>query len=151
MSSNTAPRESTDLQPAQADSSFQEKSFEDVKHIEHVLPSTDNLVYDHDNEEPELHARTYLAVAAMFLLNLVQVLALQAPPAVVCIGHDAYIWTRLSIAAYSFLTSARISTTRPPRRGCPTHSHSFKPYLLPSSHPPRTPSRRENSSSSALL
>jgi hypothetical protein len=91
MSSDAAPRESTDLQPVQADSSFQEKSFEDVKHIEHVLPSTDNLVYDRDNEEPELHARTYLAVAAMFLLNLVQVLALQAPPAVVCICHDAYI------------------------------------------------------------
>lgn len=149
MSSDTAPRESTDLQPVEADSSFHEKSFEDVKHLEHVLPSTDNLVYDHNDEEPEPHARTYLAVAAMFLLNMVQVLALQAPPAVVCIDHDAYIWIGLIIAAYSFLISARISTTRPPRRGCPKHSHSSKPYSLPSSHPPRTPSKPENSSSSA--
>lgn len=35
------------------------------------------------DEEPELHARTYLALAAMFLLNMVQVLALQGPPTVV--------------------------------------------------------------------
>lgn len=48
------------------------------------VPSLDaNLVYDDDEEEPEIHARTYLALLAMFTLNLVQVLALQGPPAVV--------------------------------------------------------------------
>lgn len=53
------------------------------KHIERI-PSPDvNLVYDDNDEEPELHARTYFALAAMFLLNLVQVFALQGPPAVV--------------------------------------------------------------------
>lgn len=47
-------------------------------------PSIDaNLVYDNDEEEPEIHATTYLALLAMFTLNLVQVLALQGPPAVV--------------------------------------------------------------------
>lgn len=47
-------------------------------------PSLDaNLVYDNDEEEPEIHTRTYLALVAMFTLNLVQVLALQGPPAVV--------------------------------------------------------------------
>lgn len=47
-------------------------------------PSLDaNLVYDNDEEEPEIHTRTYLALLAMFTLNLVQVLALQGPPAVV--------------------------------------------------------------------
>lgn len=43
-----------------------------------------NLIYDDADQEPELHARTYVAVAAMFMLNLVQVFALQGPPAVVC-------------------------------------------------------------------
>lgn len=54
------------------------------KHIERVPTSDTNLVYDDQDEEPELHARTYFALAAMFLLNLVQVFALQGPPAVVC-------------------------------------------------------------------
>lgn len=46
----------------------------------------DNLVYDDNDTEPELHARTYVALSAMFLLNLVQVFALQGPPAVVSIS-----------------------------------------------------------------
>lgn len=41
-----------------------------------------NPSFDED-VEPELHARTYIALAAMILLNYVQVLALQGPPAVV--------------------------------------------------------------------
>lgn len=44
---------------------------------------TVDLVYDNVDEEPELHARTYVAVGAIFILYLVQVLALQGPPAVV--------------------------------------------------------------------
>ena len=55
---------------------------EDMK-SESVPPVDANLVYDDDEEEPEIHARTYLALLAMFTLNLVQVLALQGPPAVV--------------------------------------------------------------------
>ena len=46
--------------------------------------TTSAFDYDDDAHEPELHARTYVAVLAMFLLNMVQVLALQGPPAVVC-------------------------------------------------------------------
>ena len=42
-----------------------------------------NLVYDDVDEEPELHTRTYIALAAFFLLNYVQVYALQGPPLVV--------------------------------------------------------------------
>lgn len=60
-----------------------EKTTEDPKHLETVTTQTSNLVYNQDDEEPELHARTYFAVAAMFLLNMVQVLALQGPPTVV--------------------------------------------------------------------
>lgn len=41
-----------------------------------------NLFYDGE-EEPEIHMRTWIALASMFLLNLVQVFALQGPPAVV--------------------------------------------------------------------
>ncbi|OOQ84512.1 putative siderophore iron transporter [Penicillium brasilianum] len=60
----------------------------DVKRIESTDVSSD-IEYDDDENEPELHARTYVAVLAMFLLNMVQVLALQGPPAVLTfIGRD---------------------------------------------------------------
>lgn len=42
----------------------------------------ENLVYLED-EEPELHISTCFALAAMFLLNLVQVFGLMGPPAAV--------------------------------------------------------------------
>lgn len=67
----------------QAHSPLGEKSIEEAKHSEFVPTPTANLVYSQHEKEPEIHARTYLAVAAMFLLNMVQVLALQGPPAVV--------------------------------------------------------------------
>ena len=38
-----------------------------------------NLVYDDVDQEPELGARTYIALGAFFLLNYVQVYALQGP------------------------------------------------------------------------
>ena len=60
-----------------------EKDSSEAQHLEQIVTSEDNLVYDDVDEEPELHARTYIALAAMFLLNLVQVFALQGPPAVV--------------------------------------------------------------------
>lgn len=53
------------------------------RQIEDFDASNQNLHYDEVDQEPELHARTYLALFAMFLLNMVQVLALQGPPAVV--------------------------------------------------------------------
>lgn len=65
-----------------------EKILGESKHLETVLAPSTNLVYNHDDEEPELHARTYFAVAAMFLLNMVQVFALQGPPTVVSIDHE---------------------------------------------------------------
>lgn len=63
-----------------------DKGHADAVHDEKVSPSppTSNFDYDDAEQEPELHARTYFALAAMFLLNLVQVLALQGPPAMVC-------------------------------------------------------------------
>lgn len=55
----------------------------DEMHLEKIDPNDQNLVYDDVDEEPELHARTYIALLSMFALNLVQVFALQSPPAVV--------------------------------------------------------------------
>lgn len=56
---------------------------EQFQHVENTNKQIEeNLVYEED-EEPELHAQTYFALAAMFLLNLVQVFGLLGPPAVV--------------------------------------------------------------------
>jgi hypothetical protein len=76
--------------PGQAPSPGNEKDLSEEKHLERIVTSEENLVYDDVDEEPELHARTYIALAAMFLLNLVQVVALQGPPAVV--GDNVAGW-----------------------------------------------------------
>jgi len=64
-----------------------EKRSDEEQQIEHVKTSSFNLVYNDDEEEPEIHARTWIALAAMFLLNFVQVVALQSPPAVVSLAQ----------------------------------------------------------------
>ncbi len=51
-----------------------------------VAQGAQDPVYDQDEEEPQLHARTWIALAAFFLLNYVQVLALQSPSSVVSIA-----------------------------------------------------------------
>ena len=55
------------------------------KHLENASENSnnDNLVYNDDEIEPEIHARTWIALASLWLLNYVQVVALQGPPAVV--------------------------------------------------------------------
>lgn len=42
-----------------------------------------DLEYKDEDEQPVLHHRTYIALAALFLLNFTQVIALNGPPAVV--------------------------------------------------------------------
>ena len=59
-----------------------EKTIVDAKHLEQATKCENDIVYDGE-EEPEIHMRTWIALASMFLLNLVQVFALQGPPAVV--------------------------------------------------------------------
>jgi hypothetical protein len=59
-----------------------EKGVAENVHVEEADIQQANLVYDGE-EEPEIHLRTWIALAAMFLLNYVQVFALQGPPAVV--------------------------------------------------------------------
>ena len=70
--------------PAQESVLGSEKDWPAGEHMEEIPTSDNNLVYENVDEEPELHARTYIALAAMFLLNFVQIVALQGPPAVVC-------------------------------------------------------------------
>ncbi|KAK5722045.1 hypothetical protein LTR17_014481 [Elasticomyces elasticus] len=73
-----------------------------AEHGEHSPEVVANLTYDDFDEEPELHARTYVALAAMFMLNLVQVFALQGPPAVLSyIGQDLQ-----NAAAETWITNA---------------------------------------------
>ena len=60
-----------------------EKTESESEHLENTVTLEDNLVYNAVDEEPEIHMRTWIALAAMFFLNLVQVFALQGPPAVV--------------------------------------------------------------------
>ncbi|KAJ5365236.1 hypothetical protein N7517_008122 [Penicillium concentricum] len=58
----------------------QEKGVEQFQHIEQAESLSDrNFVYEGD-EEPEIHTQTYFTLAAMFLLNLVQVFGLLGPP-----------------------------------------------------------------------
>ena len=84
MTSDTGTEKAINVEAEQRQISVQDDNSEEEKHIERVPTPDTNLVYDDQDEEPELHARTYFALAAMFLLNLVQVFALQGPPAVVC-------------------------------------------------------------------
>lgn len=45
--------------------------------------SKGNLTYKNEEEEPQFHWRTVVACVAMFMLNFVQVVALEGHPAVV--------------------------------------------------------------------
>jgi hypothetical protein len=83
MSFNPSTEKVPNFDTALEHSSASEDKVVEDEQLERITTSGANLVYDSSDEEPELHARTYVAVAAMFLLNLVQVFGLQGPPAVV--------------------------------------------------------------------
>ena len=81
-----------------------------------------NLVYDIVDEEPDIHMRTWIALAAMLLLNLAQVFAVQGPPAVVS-------WCSIKqdlINLISLTSSVRVSTTLRHKHGFRTHWRLFK-------------------------
>lgn len=61
-----------------------------IEHVERTSEPEVNLIYDNAEEEPELRARTYIALVSMLMLNLVQVFALQGPPAVVQYWHARF-------------------------------------------------------------
>lgn len=85
--SDVAEKQSAAQAPSNAPETVainEKRDLSSEKQVEDVDSSREehNLVYD-EEVEPELHARTYVALLAMFLLNMVQVVALQGPPAVV--------------------------------------------------------------------
>ncbi|KAK6837344.1 hypothetical protein RU639_001133 [Aspergillus parasiticus] len=75
-------------------SSSDDKTSAAAEHLEDIGQVTRvNFTYEVD-EEPEIHARTWFALAAMFLLNMVQVFGLLGPPAAL-----SYIETDLNNTA----------------------------------------------------
>ncbi len=95
MSVKPTISEETDIEvrPARPD---QEPSYGDkdgitttANHLENADTApgnSGNLVYAHEDEEPEIHIRTWIAYASMVILIFVQSLSLQAPPSVVSIS-----------------------------------------------------------------
>jgi hypothetical protein len=80
---------------------MEEKVLPAEEQVEVVKPSELNLTYDEVNEEPSLHIRTYIALAAMFMLNLVQLVALQGPPTFVRLGSTSHRGRRFSLTRLS--------------------------------------------------
>ena len=60
-----------------------EKISDSKAHLEHVSAINEDLVYDDEEHEPQLRLRTWIALAAMWLLNYVITLTLLSPPVVV--------------------------------------------------------------------
>lgn len=62
-----------------------EKHFgdEQVERLPNTQPNAANAAHIDDDEEPEFHARTWIALIALFFLNYVQVFALTGPADVV--------------------------------------------------------------------
>jgi hypothetical protein len=64
-------------------SSLSEKAEVNVAEMPEVSAVvTTDLAYDED-DEPVFHHRTYFALASLFILNYVQVVALNGPPGIV--------------------------------------------------------------------
>lgn len=78
------------LQIIERPAQMEEKVLPAEEQVEVIKPSELNLTYDEVDEEPSLHVRTYIALAAMFILNLVQLVALQGPPSFVCLGFPSH-------------------------------------------------------------
>jgi hypothetical protein len=83
MSSDATSEKIANSERGQVRSTLSEKSQLEEQQLEHVATSSVNLEYNDDEEEPEIHARTYVALVAMVVLNFVQVIGLQGPAAVV--------------------------------------------------------------------
>ncbi len=94
----------TNSQPVKLTQAPADKESKDLEKWD-TLPG--NLVYDEVDEEPELHARTYGAMAALLMLNLVILFALQGPPSFVSHLLDVRGAQFADVAWYSFPTSER--------------------------------------------
>lgn len=65
----------------QSDPLQQEKHLAKTAHVEDAISPRDIDSEFQDEDGPEFHGRTWFALAAMFMLNLVQVFGLLGPPA----------------------------------------------------------------------
>lgn len=79
------------MAPSQAsvDATYNITKQEEVIHEEQKYPEAadKNLVYDDDEHEPDLHARTWIALAGFCLYSFTQLFALLGPPTVVCYAY----------------------------------------------------------------
>lgn len=131
---NMAP--SNVLQPLQEAQNTSEMPKHEAFNHEYVLADLaqtpteqqHNLVYDNDEEEPKIDARTWMACAAMLLLNLVLTFALQGPPVVVSrlSPSNRDILIKLTLSP-SFRSLQKISTAHKKEPGCSTHIFLHKP------------------------
>ena len=98
----------------QSNADDDEKLSAPEKHLEHV-DTMENLVYDDAEQEPELHFRTWVALAAMWLYNFVIVFALLSPAAVVSNTQPGSMTTYLP--GYRYHISEQASTPRTSKPG----------------------------------
>ena len=61
-----------------------------IQQVQTLDPAKGDLVYDDADHEPELHYKTYIALGAMFLLNLVNTFSIFSPP--VAVSHSDTRW-----------------------------------------------------------
>ena len=109
-----------------------EDKSESKAHLEHINTISDDLVYDDAEHEPQLHFRTWVALAAMWLYNYVIVLTLLSPPAVVCSTSEGCCG-RSTNQCFRSHTLERVSTPGTSRRGCSIRSPFLKRSLRLSS------------------
>jgi hypothetical protein len=81
------------------------------------------LVYDNVEEVPELHMRTWIAMASMLLLKFAELLALQGPPAVVSAYVLCHCDILISISSHTLDQASRLPKPRP---GSPILFLSFR-------------------------
>lgn len=116
-----------------------------VEEVE-VEKSAGDPVFDLD-EEPELSARTYIALFSILLLNLVQIVALQGPPTFVSsilmlpLLRETCLIESLSSSS---TTSDKASTILQLNHGCRMLSISFKRCWVQSFPPHLIPSKLES-------
>jgi MFS family permease len=83
------------IEPAYSETPKLDSAGTPLEHRETVVQETVPIVYENEEEEPEFHARTWMALLAMWLLNYVQVIALFGPSSVVRpISHQPSLSTR---------------------------------------------------------
>ena len=84
----------------------------ELEHNERIEESTlGNLEYKEDDKEPEIHLRTWLAVAAMTILNFVALVALTGPPTMVSRSIFHFLSRKESKTNVGYISSAPLQQT----------------------------------------